>query len=397
MNTLKVGRRSAFLYSLTFLALLQAGCAVEPDDQFGEEDPTTSQEALGGDPDLIPLEEAKSLATGLLAKEAATSRVRQIKDQHVERENDVPVLYVFNFTEGGFAVVSADKRQAPVLAYADKGSFDMRALRDGALPEGVAEWMEHAREVTRDIRSGRTAALSDRKTYERFKADTTQNIEIPGGGGPCSGSYTNTKQLNMPAQWNQGCGYNDEAPLASGGPCGRAWAGCVAVAMGQVMKYYQYPGGYNWAGMYNYSSTPDTAHLLRDVGNSVGMSYGANGSGASMGSIDNALENFGYSTSAEHTSYGFWKVRDEIIANRPVIMSGTKDCDFLGFPTCSGHAWVVDGYKESFYCETQVYYNYLRNNWGWGGNYDGWYYDYKLNPGGKDYSYHNELIIGIKP
>ncbi|WP_437669129.1 C10 family peptidase [Sorangium sp. So ce131] len=401
-----VGQRRSFLYSLTALVLLHVGCAAEPielvelGDREDGEDTTARDEVLGADPDLIPMEEASGLAAGFLARKAAASRGRQVAESHVERDGDVPVLYVFNFTEGGFAVVSADRRQPPILAYAEEGAFDMAALREAALPGGVAEWMDHARESTRGLRSGTLAAPSSHEPPERLTDDVTQGLVVGGGPG-CTDYYEYSKLLNVQTRWHQGCGYNDEAPTASGGPCGRAWAGCVAVAMGQIMKYHRYPGGYDWAAMPDSSGSAETSRLLRSVGDRVGMHYGASGSGASMSDVDDALEDLGYSTSARLVDFSFSTVKQEIDANRPVIMSGTRDCDFLGFPTCGGHAWVVDGYEENYYCETRYLYQYLHVNWGWKGegasSYDGWYHPYRLNPGGANYNYHQELIVGIAP
>jgi hypothetical protein len=400
MSMLKGLKPRSFIVPLSALMLL-AGCAVAPDDPqdeaapAGQEAPAADQAASSAELNSIALDEAQALATGFLTRQAAASQGRKIKELHVERDADGPLFYAFNFTEGGFAIVSADKRQSPVLAYSQDGHFDIQALQDNALPDGVREWMEHTKEVTADIRSGKLAPLSPPSAFARLKEDSTQSILLPGPG--CTDSYHHVKSLSLPTTWNQGCGYNDEAPLASNGPCGHAWAGCVATAMGQVMKYYQFPGGYDWGNMANGSGTPATAHLLRDAGIRVNMSYGGDGSGAYMWDVDDALRSFGYSSSTQYTDYLFGKIETEIDYNRPVIMSGTKDCDFLGFPTCGGHAWVVTGYEEYYYCDTGTYSQYLLMNWGWGGSYNGWYLAYKLNPGGANYNYHNQLIIGIKP
>ncbi|MCX7003050.1 MAG: C10 family peptidase, partial [bacterium] len=41
--------------------------------------------------------------------------------------------------------------------------------------------------------------------------------------------------------WNQSWPYNYYAPVASGGPGGRAYAGCVATAMSMILRYHQWP------------------------------------------------------------------------------------------------------------------------------------------------------------
>ncbi len=78
-------------------------------------------------------------------------------------------------------------------------------------------------------------------------------------------------------------------------------------------------------------------------------------------------------------------------------MSGTRDCDFLGFPTCGGHAWVVTGVKDIYDCATQTAPAFHKMNWGWGGADNGWYAAGNLNPGGSNDNDHKEIVIGIKP
>ncbi|WP_409014644.1 C10 family peptidase [Emticicia sp. 21SJ11W-3] len=46
---------------------------------------------------------------------------------------------------------------------------------------------------------------------------------------------------------------------------GRAWAGCVATAMGQIMKYNQKPSTWNWSAMPNTPGSVTTSLLLKDI------------------------------------------------------------------------------------------------------------------------------------
>ena len=47
-------------------------------------------------------------------------------------------------------------------------------------------------------------------------------------------------------RWGQGCGYNSYCPYNPESPyCFRCPTGCVATAMAQVMRYWQYPTYYS--------------------------------------------------------------------------------------------------------------------------------------------------------
>jgi hypothetical protein len=378
----------------------------EPDDVGAPEGAGESSEALRAESSVVGAGEAEQLAVDFAATNFGRGRDRALASTDVEYdEAGEPSMYVFNYRGGGFLLVAADKRQAPILGFSETDGFDARGLADGRAPEAVRGFVLKTKRYTRDIRDGFAPAVSDAKGFERVRANLSSfkvdaegpaDIVYPPNPDTCTGSYSYTHELNFPVAWNQGCGWNDHAPLASGGPCGRAWAGCVAVATAQIMKYYQYPTTFNWAAMSNTAPQNDSALLLRDVGDRLGTDWGASGSSADTGDVDNVLESYGYSTSASFVGHSFYSVLDEIKAGRPVVMRGTPDCDFWGIPTCGGHAWVVSGVKDTYNCSTGTYPRYYKANWGWGGSYNGWYATHNLNPGGQNYNHHQEIVIGIK-
>jgi len=78
--------------------------------------------------------------------------------------------------------------------------------------------------------------------------------------------------------------------------------------------------------------------------------------------------------------------------NRPVILSGSN--------STSGHMWVCDGYRTTnFYFDdcTGVGFLHFHMNWGWGGNYDGWYAYNNFNPGNTNYNDNKKMIYNIIP
>ena len=126
--------------------------------------------------------------------------------------------------------------------------------------------------------------------------------------------------------WDQGRGWNALCPEDPAGPGGRVYAGCVATAMGIVMKYWEYPiqgigehgyypSGYDyqfanygettyfWSYMEDDSPNYYSALLLHHLGISVDMMYSAGGSGAYSQDVPYAMETYyGYDPSISFES-----------------------------------------------------------------------------------------------
>jgi hypothetical protein len=82
-------------------------------------------------------------------------------------------------------------------------------------------------------------------------------------------------------------------------------------------------------------------------------------------------------------------LENDISNNRPVILSAFSS----GNPV--GHVWVGDGiYSFHQTCPNNSYY-YLHMNWGWGGNYNGWYFNNNWNPGGVNYTVNQFALTNI--
>ena len=354
---------------------------------------------------LVGRAEATRLAAAYAtAKLGRVAPVVDSTDVQVDDRTGSASIYVVNFKGGGFVLVSADKRQTAILAYSDTDHFDVQGVASKQAPEGVRGFLLRAHEQTYDIRAGAIAPVSSAQAFDRLGAQLGVSSAQTGGGTPniivpgpdnCTGSYSHTYELNFPAQWDQGCDWNSSSPFINGGPCGHAWAGCVAVAVGQVMKYYAYPGSFDWGSMADVGATFGASQLLRDIGNRLDMDWGADGSGAHVEDVDDVFESYGYSSSARYTD-DFWSAMPtELQAGRPVVMKGSPDCDFLGIQTCSGHAWVVTGVYDSYSCGTGTYARHYKMNWGWSGAYNGWYIS--LEPGGNNFNYHQAVVLGIHP
>ena len=326
--------------------------------------------------------------------------------------NDLPLYYVYNIGENaGFVIVSADERANPILGYADSGSFNINYI-----PENFRNWLNfYAKELTMLSQKPETGMNKIPKTLQ--KNDKTEKApKITNAGvAPLLGGV----------KWNQNSPYNDMCPLLPPANVTRAATGCVATAMAQIMKYYQWPvtgtgsnayttttlgipvnvnfsaTTYDWANMTDtYTSTSTqvekdaVATLMYHCGAATNMDYNTE-SGTSINAAAYALKNyFGYDANLQLNMRDFYTraewialLKSEIDASRPVLYSGSSQT--------GGHAFVCDGYDND---------DYFHFNWGWGGLSNGFFAITALNPGdvgigggdGKGYNSNQSILKGIQ-
>ncbi len=324
---------------------------------------------------------------------------RSIANSFSKSYNGVTTYYVFNFTGGGFVVVSADDAAIPILAESDQG-FVEEVITS---PE-ASYWFENYSKEIADIISSKA---DNTETSAQWNQILNNDIKTP---------VADVSPL-LTTTWDQVMNYNAYCPLDATGPDGRAYVGCVATAMGQIMKYYNFPAtgvgshsythnvygvqlanfgatNYNFAAMGNTASVPsykEIATLLYHAGVSVDMGYGtAEGSGAYSDDVPYAMSNyFNYDNStikqAFYSNYTSttWKtfLKSELDAHRPLYYSGRSDA--------GGHAWVCDGYRNSD--------GKFHMNWGWSGASNGYFAIGALNTTTGKFNTNNAVIYGIKP
>ena len=297
--------------------------------------------------------------------------------------------YVFNVRGGnGFVIVAGDDRVKPILAYSTSGSFD---------PQNVSEGFEYMLNSFR----------SEIQYVREHNLTATPDIVAEWNSVSNTGSLQQGRQARSvvgplcQTTWNQNFPYNSQCPEDPEGNGGYVYAGCVATAMGQVMKYWDYPEQgtgshtYNPEGYaqqtanfgeteYHFELMPNAldslsteedyfyiAQFLHHCGVSVDMQYSPNGSGAYSYSVLSALPSyFGYSCDTDLPTLSFWgfslytneqwaqMLKDGgLDENIPLYYSGSDDNG------AGGHAFVCDGYDEN---------DYFHFNWGWSGRDDAW-------------------------
>ncbi len=330
----------------------------------------------------IDIADATKAARNFWIKSSIEQRkVRQdfeIELSYTAKTDDEVQFYIFNSADG-FVIVSGDQCTESILGYSESGTFSY----DDA-PENFKWWLnQYSSQIHAAIATGRKAAKEYRLAS---KADVTPLLTT---------------------QWNQFAPYNGK--LANSNYA----TGCVATAMAQVMKYYNYPAAstyntYSWdnmldtytAGLYTQAQADAVATLMYDAGLSVNMSYGTTSS-ASVRSVTSALVNqFSYDAAIQFADRDYYSdsewedlLFNEIVNGRPVIYGGSSGS--------SGHAFIVDGYQSSS--------DKFHINWGWGGYCDGYFLvtgTGALAPGGSGaggagvdaaYTSNQQIVIGMQP
>lgn len=400
----------------------------------------------------------------------------------VQDDEGTGLFYIVNYAHNqGYVLVSATQDYEPVLAYSEEGNFSM----DEAVHTGVSVWLNEQRENMRsvdnlpdsirqnyrlkwmdynvkqqpypmtradeDVMGMLAFALAEweREGYTVYRLEDIENTEFmeslpqdikenlryaqdsaePNYGGKAHVTFLLQRNYTeryydvsplLETQWQQKNGFNAFTP-------GNAPVGCVAVAVGQIMKYHEYPSTYDWDNMPNVVATETTARFLAEVGEKVGMEYDVNESSSNIDKALAGLKAYGYS-SARKVDHDNSPVTAELAAGRPVYMRGYDSSGFLGFKK-EGHAWVCDGTSqwdsgteyaihilERAYSEAEpirmsfiysrkvgrIYNAFYHMNWGWGGLCDGGYFYDEVNVKFDDgtnlnFAHGREDIISITP
>lgn len=332
-----------------------------------------------------------------------------IKEYFTTKYEGNTSFYTFVFNEGGWINIAADDIVTPILAY----SFKSKAYRNSKNP-AYNEWMKLYEER---IRSAKEKELFDENINEKW--ELIRNSKF--------GFNLESKDINpllnengIDYQWGQGNIFNDLCPNVDGT---NTPVGCVATAMAQIMRYYQYPFhgnlhyGYNWeyesyneylfenfeTAAYYWNQMPtvrediiwanDYVHnqlsiISYQTGVSVEMQYAPEGSSSNLTkSYNSFIDFFHYDNTANiqiknNYTQTEWEniLKNELDNYRPILYSGHNNE--------SGHAFVCDGYKSD---------GSFHFNWGWDGDFNGWFMLNDLTPSSYDYTDSQAAIIGIQP
>lgn len=331
----------------------------------------------------VDADRAKALGVKFMKTNTETKTVQAELTYTAYADNGQAAFYVFAVQPKGFVIVSADDRAKPILGYSTESNFTAQ------LPEGLMTFFDNYKAGFSQM-----FARNDERTAEAV-ADWTSLAET----GKLSRKTHRGIAPLMSSVWNQTDLYNNMAPEdPTSVYSGHCKSGCVANAMSQIMRYWEWPrhgqgghgynantqyGNYGWQeanfedATYRFELMPDfldfaspqnevdaTALLEYHAGVSVDMMYGANASGAYSTDVPNALRDYFryssdmYLSTLEYFAQYEWEemLMENLDAGMPLYYSSSGPD--------AAHAYVMDGYDDYFM---------FHMNWGWAGFDNGWY------------------------
>lgn len=329
----------------------------------------------------------------------------------VSKQAGLTNMYIFASADSvGFVIVSADDRVRPILGYSESNPFDASKM-----PPNLRDWL-----MGYEMQIQYAKDENVQPTNE-----VTSEWNTLHEGGKIAPKSTKSVSALISTRWDQAPYYNAQCPYNQY-TGEQTLTGCVATAMAQIMKYWNYPthgrnihsynsnfgtlfAAFGWT-QYDWTNMPTqltgasssaqinaVATLLYHCGVSVNMNYGFaidGGSSAYPAYVAPSLVYFfRYDEGAElvqkndYTNNNWISVlKNELDEGRPIFYAGFGE---------GGHAFICDGYNNS---------NYFHFNWGWSGAFDGYYTLTDLTPGtggagagSGSYTINQQAVIGIKP
>lgn len=351
------------------------------------------------------------------ANNRLTSQTKEAVGVQIISPNNKAPLFVIQM-EDGWVLVSSEKAANPILASSPVGEFP--SYKD--MPEGmqwILSYYEEANQYARDSLKGK---IVESEEWAQL-LDGSYTPEIGTRALPSSLVLSRMESV----RWGQGSNndlsctkpFNAHCPTWYTTICGHTLVGCGAVALGQILWYWQWPYSaiiprqfINMTDINVYSNTPylskyDWSHIpaelhdstlnydanllsyfLRDCGYSISMTYNTNSSSSTLDDTEVALEEiFHYKPIIKRTRSSFTSsnwitlLKQEISAGRPIL--------YRGQGTQGGHAFVLFGYTST---------NKFRINWGWNGSYINCEYSLDaFSPPGATFNEEQAALFGVEP
>jgi hypothetical protein len=316
---------------------------------------------------------------------------KKVKETKVlKSEKGVPHVYILNYEDAGFMVMSADERFIPVLAYVENGkNYSDESRKQN---HGFDNWLTQISETIVGIQDGKKKPLEGIEGLWDKQREGA-GIGLPSKKGRSSACYDYTTivlpllstNYGQGDPYNTALGMNNFCPPFPWNPTGNPRVGCVATAMSQLMHYHNHPN-------YNWNDINSIANANRDTGLSVGMSYSCGESVTDASNIQAGLNSFGlyghYWYYISQTS-PIYPVENDLQSNRPVILFAQDPANPVA------HVWITDGIYVYHQACPQAEIYYLNMNWGWYGDQNGWYFSTFWNPAYGNYTVNQFALVNI--
>lgn len=357
------------------------------------------------------------------------------------------LYYIYQNADGeGWVIVAADDAVTPILAYSETGTF-----RTDNMPVNLRKWMGKYNNFIRKIEDDGVVASAEAQTEWAALRKSARKATAAAVVGPL-----------IKTTWDQGAPYDLLTPGTGtwGRGSTKAATGCVATAMAQVMKYWEWP--IQGTGSHSYTPlNPNTGRSQSkygtqsaDFGNTtydwthMKNSYSGTYTDAEAAAVATLMYHCGVATEMMYGDFE-WKGSGAMTANYGTWESSEWPCaqnalvDYFGYKKEGLTSYMRDGYEEngytyytpwtdndwtamvkaeldknhpilyagesdegghSFICDGYDTSNKFHFNWGWSGSNDGYYALSNLVPGGGgagggdyDFTDNQEVIIGIVP
>ena len=328
------------------------------------------------------------------------------KNKRVEQIRQIDSLYVIQYDDG-WSIVPNNMYVRPILASSTKGHFSLCA---DSLPCGLTSLLDYYNNVIRYSLDSNNVVHHQWNSEISLNNRNNEDVVLERMQEIKWGQSYNNNYSCTPS-------YNQLCPNFNNLQCGHNYVGCGAVAVGQILWYYQWPHAaivpknmldslgntsdsilsiYDWnntpSALYNNTQTEQAnniAKLLRDCGFASHSRYHNGGTTSYVSTLNEVLNdyfdyscNYQYFPTAQNDDLTSI-VKSEIDSGRPVILRG---CASNG---ANGHFFIAYGYDND---------DKLYINWGWNGAYQNATYAVdNLIAGGYDFSFGKYAIKNIQP
>lgn len=293
---------------------------------------------------------------------------------------------IYGINGKGYALTSNDRRIGGLLAVIPEGEYGdpeneftelFDELLDNYVKHSVYLWNELCADNSRS-EENETIMTEGHYTFDSEKI------------------VCGNRNLILKTNWEQKDFYNDAIEAVYGK---NYCAGCATIGTAQLIaakqprlymetKYYKkvieswpkarelaWDGSFNWNEIIKCDTElgkVETAALIYEVAEKIGVDYGINSTGAYTSDVENALSEFNL-VHEGFCKYEYSSVVESIQQGSPLIFAGRN--------TKSGHLFNIDGFAEMIVYAThnitdekiEFRDNFIHCNLGWGGPKNGWY------------------------